>query len=83
MSDVTVLLLALFVYFFVVGIVYFILRVTIYKDDDDSDDALGFSIGWPLALVLCVLYIPFWVIEKSAMKANEAIDLIKKRNHDN
>lgn len=75
------MLAALFVYVYclVVGIVYFILRVTIYKDNDDSDDALMIAVGWPVTLALCAIYIPFLVIEKAAVKANEAMDLIKER----
>lgn len=77
------LLLALFVYFFVTGIVYFVLRVTMYKYDDDIDDALMIAVGWPVTLLLCVLYVPFWVIEKAALKTNEAMDQIKKRDNGN
>ena len=79
MSDIQKSVLWIVVYAFIAAGVYFVLRITEFRDDEDTTDAWGMAICWPITLsYFIIVALPWCIMEMFVRSANKAIDQIKE-----
>lgn len=63
-NSVKIFLICMGIYLFIVFGVYFIMRII--QDDEDVSGDLFASIVWPIFVIVGVIYLPFYVLNKAA-----------------